>query len=123
MTGNPRTLLNPAALPVDPATCAPVYPHQYLRVNTIFEVARAAGLRTAWSDKHPAYEILNGPSGQGVQDFFTPEINSDAPAPGSPTAWPAVNSLTQRYDTYKVRAVLNEIRGYDHSGTRRVGVP
>jgi len=31
------------------------------------------------SDKHPAYEILNGPSGTGVQDMFTPEINSDAP--------------------------------------------
>jgi hypothetical protein len=92
-------------------------------VNTIFEVARAAGLRTAWSDKHPAYEILDGPSGQGVQDFFTPEINSDAPAPGSPTDWTGVNSLTQRYDSYKVQAVLNEIRGSDHSGTEHVGVP
>jgi len=50
-----------------------VYPHSYLKVNTVFEVARAAGLRTAWSDKHPAYEILNGPSGAGVQDLFTPE--------------------------------------------------
>ncbi len=79
MTGNPTTLLDPAQLPVDPATCQPVYPHSYLRVNTVFEVARAAGLRTAWSDKHAAYEILNGPSGTGVQDLFTPEINSDAP--------------------------------------------
>ena len=40
---------------------------------------QSAGLRTAWSDKHPAYEILNGPSGTGVQDLFTPEINSVAP--------------------------------------------
>ena len=63
MTGNPTSLIDPAQLPVDPATCKPVYPHQYLKVNTIFEVARAAGLRTAWSDKHPAYEILNGPVG------------------------------------------------------------
>src|SRR5215831_20117870 len=70
MTGNPTTLIDPTQLPVDPAACTPVYPHQYLKVNTIFEVARAAGLRTAWSDKHPAYEILNGPSGAGVQDLF-----------------------------------------------------
>jgi len=54
MTGNPATLIDTTQLPVDPATCKPVFPHQYLKVNTIFEVARAAGLRTAWSDKHPA---------------------------------------------------------------------
>ena len=63
MTPKPQALLDPAALPVDPATCKPVYPHDYLRVNTIFDVAHRARLRTAWSDKHPAYEILNGPSG------------------------------------------------------------
>ena len=63
MTGTPAMLIDPAQLPVDPTSCQPVYPHSYLQVNTIFEVARAAGLRTAWADKHPAYEILNGPSG------------------------------------------------------------
>src|SRR2546423_926649 len=61
MTGPPQGRLNPAALPVDPATCLPVYPHSYLKVNTVFEVARQHGLRTAWSDKHAAYEILDGP--------------------------------------------------------------
>ena len=40
MTGNPASLINPANLPVDPTTCKPVYPHSYLKVNTIFEVAR-----------------------------------------------------------------------------------
>jgi len=123
MTSDPRTLIDARQLPVDAATCQPVYPHEYLRVNTIFEVARAAGMRTAWSDKHPAYEILNGPSGTGVQDLFTPEINSDAPTEGSSTDWTGVNSLTQRYDSDKVQAVLNEIGGYDHSGTTRVGTP
>ena len=78
MTGNPAILINASKLPVDPKTCKPVYPHTYLKVNTVFEVARSAGLRTAWSDKHAAYEILNGPSGTGIQDLFTPEINSDA---------------------------------------------
>jgi hypothetical protein len=123
MTGNPTTLIDPSQLPVDPVTCTPVYPHQYLKVNTIFEVARQAGLRTAWSDKHPAYEIANGPSGTGVQDLFTPEINSDAPTPGSPNDWTTDNALTMQYDGYKVDAVLNEIDGLDHSGTTRVGTP
>ncbi|HEX8918303.1 MAG TPA: alkaline phosphatase family protein, partial [Chloroflexota bacterium] len=121
MTGTPQDLIDPSQLPVDPTTCKPVYPHQYLRVNTIFEVARAAGMRTAWSDKHPAYEILNGPSGTGVQDLFTPEINSQASVAGSD--WTNDNALTQIYDSYKVQAVLNEIHGYDHSGTIKVGEP
>lgn len=62
MTGNPDTVIDPAQVPVDPTTCKPVYPHSYLKVNTVFEVARAAGLRTAWSDKHPTHEVLDGPS-------------------------------------------------------------
>jgi hypothetical protein len=123
MTANPNTVIDPTQLPVDPTSCQPVYPHSYLQVNTVFEVARAAGLRTAWSDKHPAYEILNGPSGTGVQDLFTPEINSDAPTVGSSNDWTKVNTLTQQYDSYKVKAVLNEIAGLDHSGTSHVGVP
>jgi hypothetical protein len=121
MTPTPQALLDPAALPVNPATCTPEYPHNYIRVNTVFEVARAHGLRTAWSDKHPAYEILNGPSGAGVQDLFTPEINSVADAAGDD--WTTDNALTREYDGVKVAAVLNEIRGFDHSGARRVGTP
>ena len=79
------------------------------------------GLRTAWSDKHPAYEILNGPSGTGVQDLFTPEINSVADAAGDD--WTTDNALTQEYDSTKVAAILNEINGFDHSGAHRVGTP
>ena len=123
MTGDPRIVIDPAQLPVDPVTCTPVYPHSYLRVNTIFEVARAAGLRTAWADKHPAYDLVNGPSGIGVQDLFTPEINSQAPAAGAADDWTTDNALTQRYDAYKVHAVLNEIAGMDHSGSTTVGTP
>lgn len=122
MTGQPGSLLNPAALPVDPATCKPVYPHQYLKVNTVFEIAKSAGLTTAWSDKHPAYEILNGPSGKGVDDLFTPEINSQAPAPFTGD-WTQDNAATQQYDGFKVQAVLNEIDGKDHSGTKTAAVP
>lgn len=123
MTGHPSDLLNAAKLPVDPKTCKPVYPHSYLKVNTVFEVARAAGLRTAWSDKHAAYEILSGPSGTGVQDLFTPEINSDAIGYAPGDDWTKDNKATEQYDGYKVRAVLNEIDGYDHSRAHKVGTP
>lgn len=68
--------IDPNQLPRDPVTGAPVYPHQFLRVNTIFNVAHNAGLYTAFSDKHPAYEIANGPSGNGLDEFYAPEINS-----------------------------------------------
>jgi hypothetical protein len=38
---------NPAFLSRDPSNnCAPIFPHQYLRVNTIFEVVKAHGGRT-----------------------------------------------------------------------------
>jgi len=53
-------------------------------VNTIFEVIHRAGLRTAWSDKHAAYDILNGPSGVGIDDLFTPEVNSSVTDPALP---------------------------------------
>ena len=123
MTSHPEALLNPATLPVDPATCTPVFPHQYLRVNTIFEVAKSAGMVTAWADKHPAYEILSGPSGKGLTDLFTPEINSSTTAPYVGADWTTDNAATQQYDGYKVQAVLNEIAGKDHSGSKVQAVP
>jgi hypothetical protein len=123
MTGNPATLIDPSQLPVDPATCQPVYRQNYLKVNTIFEVARTAGLRTAWSDKHPAYTVLNGPSGNGIEDLFTPEINSNAPKVGDSNDWSTDNALTMQYDSYKVTAVINEINGFDHRGSTSVGTP
>src|SRR5215510_6272636 len=106
--------INPAALPLDGSNgCKPVYPHSFLRVNTIFEVARQAGLYTAWSDKHPAYDIVNGPSGKGVADLYTPEI----------AATDGTRLGTQAYDDLKVQAILNEIAGKDHTGTKQEPVP
>jgi type I phosphodiesterase/nucleotide pyrophosphatase len=129
--------INPAFLPRDPNNgCAPIYPHQYLRVNTLFEVVRAHGGRTAWTDKHPSYEWTNGPSGKGVMDFFGPEINSDPvalPFPGC-TPVPFVDNTVDDgwtnsfadimcYDQTHVQAVLNQIDGYTHDRTQKVGVP
>jgi len=123
MTGNPRRVINPANLPVDPKTCQPIYPNQYLKVNTIFNVAHDAGMVTAWSDKHPAYLALSGPEGNGVTDYFTPEINSQAIGYLAGQDWTSTNNATMQYDSYKVQAVLNWIDGLDHSGARPMGVP
>ncbi len=123
MTPNPLQVIDPAKLPVDPKTCKPIYPNQYLQVNTIFNVAREHGLRTAWSDKHPAYQTFSGPSGNGVQDYFTPEINSQALGFPAGDDWTKDNAATMQYDSYKVQAILNEIDGFDHSGKHHVGVP
>ncbi len=123
MSGTPQDLINPASLPVDPATCKPVYPDQYLKVNTIFEVAHSHGLVTAWSDKHPAYSILDGPSGTGLDDLFAPEINSNALGYPAGNDWTTDNAATMQYDNYKVEAVLNWIDGYNHSRTARIGTP
>ncbi len=124
MTANPRDVINPANLPVNPRTCQPIYPNQYLKVNTIFNVARQAGLRTAWSDKHPAYLALSGPVRERASRTTSPP-RSTANALGYPAGddWTTDNAATMQYDSYKVQAILNEIDGYDHSRTTHVGVP
>jgi hypothetical protein len=124
------TTLKESVLPLDPANgCARVYPHQFPRVNNVFELIKAAGGRTAWSDKHPAYEFLKGPSGSGLDDLYTPEIATTIG--GLPLAIPPVPgvlitnsfSLTRMYDDLKVTAILSEIDGFDHSGTTVAPVP
>lgn len=139
--------INPNFLPRDPyRNCAPIYPNQYLRVNTIFEVVKAHGGYTAWTDKHPSYQWTNGPSGKGVDDFYGPEINSIPVAlpqfPGIPASAPfptctpvnfvdntpddgwTTNLLNiQCYDETHVQAVLNEIAGLTHDGTQKAPIP
>src|SRR5216684_3127549 len=69
--------INPDSLPRyinEQGQCAPLFPHNAIRTNTIFEVVKASGGRTAWADKHSAYDLVNGPSGKGVDDLHTPEI-------------------------------------------------
>ena len=131
--------INPNYLPRNPKNgCAPVYPHNYLRVNTIFNVVKNAGGYTAWSDKHPSYDFTNGPSGDGVDDLWSPEINSipvpipsvqgcnPLPDPGaaqSSNAWTDSFQNIRCYDQYKVQAVLNWIDGNTHDGISVGKVP
>jgi Type I phosphodiesterase / nucleotide pyrophosphatase len=106
--------------------CVPVFPHEYVRTNTIFEVIKAAGMRTAWSDKHPAYENLSGPSGKGLDELFAPEINSqDNLDPGAQPGDDYTTSYTgvRTYDSLKVQAVINWIDGFNGTRTRRQSVP
>ncbi|WP_109485481.1 alkaline phosphatase family protein [Occallatibacter savannae] len=128
--------LDPTKMNRDPAAgCAPVYPWQFVRVNTVYGVIHKAGGYTAWSDKHPAYSSVAGRDGVGVlDDFYSPEINSNVIGlPGVTTAggvscasvrdgaadltsWTNSFQNVQCYDTLKVNAILNEIDGKTHSG-------
>ena len=113
--------INPDSLPRyinAQGQCAPLFPHNAMRTNTIFEVVKASGGRTAWADKHPAYDLVNGPSGKGVDDLYTPEITNV-------NGFDATASVvcTVENDQKKVKAILNEIRGLTHDGKPGVGVP
>jgi predicted AlkP superfamily pyrophosphatase or phosphodiesterase len=134
--------IDPKKLERDPAHgCAPVYPWNFVRTNTIFGVVHGAGGYTAWSDKHPSYSSVSGPGkGTNVDDYYSPEINSipvnlpdvkilncnplpDQTAVSSSNAWTDSFANIQCYDSLKVQAILNEIDGKDHSGTVRRPVP
>src|ERR1700729_1949555 len=80
--------VDPRKLSRDPsAGCAPVYPWNFVRTNTIFSVAHAAGGYTAWIDKHASYSFTAGPGGRGLDDYYSPEVDSAVVAlPGVTTS-------------------------------------
>ncbi len=102
-------------LPRDPAKGnAPVYPHDLMRVNTMFEVVRAAGGRTAWIDQHILYnDLLNGPSSKGLDDSIALERK------GTPQTFEGFTAQDKR----RVEILLNQIRGFDSGGKNKAGVP
>jgi hypothetical protein len=130
--------LDPLKLSRDPqAGCAPVYPWNFIRTNTLFGVIRAAGGYTAWIDKHPSYSFVGGPGGTGLDDYYSPEVSSAVvPLPGVKTlegaacapirdtvgvsAWNSSFANIQCYDAIKVYALLNQIAGKTHSGAPAV---
>ena len=130
--------IDPKKLERDPAKgCAPVYPWDFIRVNTMFGVIHAAGGYTAWIDKHPSYSVVSGPGGKGLDDYYSPEVSSAVvPLPGATTlqgapcdpirdtvgssAWNASFENIQCYDAIKVHALMNQIAGKTHSGAPAV---
>jgi predicted AlkP superfamily pyrophosphatase or phosphodiesterase len=117
---------NPQAIPRARvgAKCVPVYPHDYVKTNTIFEVVKEhmPASRTAWADKHAwGYDWLNGPSGRGVDDLARTEINSIDPATN--TYYLDTYTHTEKFDDYHVQALINEMGGKDSTGTRDEPVP
>jgi hypothetical protein len=149
--GGPYTLMDGGILSIDPGklvrdpfnNCLPVYPWNFVRTNTIYGVIHHAGGYTAWSDKHAVYAVVSGPTGtsnpSNVDDYYSPEVNSNQIAlPGITTAgtdfncgtiepsgndWTTDFQAIQCYDQLKVNAIVNEIKGKNHLGTKRAPVP
>jgi Type I phosphodiesterase / nucleotide pyrophosphatase len=136
--------IDPNKLPRDPANgCAPVYPWNFIRVNTVYGVIHQAGGYTAWSDKHPAYSSVAGPNTKGpanvpenLDDYFAPEINSvpvPLPFPGCSAAddpnFSSLGAYTDSfafikcYDMLKVNGVINQIEGFRHNRSAPAPVP
>jgi hypothetical protein len=129
--------IDPKKLSRNPAAgCTPVYPWNFLRTNTVFGVIHAAGGYTAWIDKHPSYAMVAGPGGNGLNDYYAPEVDSNVVAlPGIKTSlgascatvrdatassWNASFEDIQCYDALRVEALLNEIAGKTHGGSPAV---
>jgi arylsulfatase A-like enzyme len=138
------TSINPDRLIRDPFNnCKPVYPWNFVRTNTIYGVIHAAGLYTAWSDKHAVYAVVSGPTGtdkpSNVDDYYSPEVNSNViNLPGFITAngvdcsnisnntsgdWTTDFDAIKCYDQLKANAIVNEINGKNHLGTHKAPVP
>jgi len=141
------TAIDPDKLIRDPFSgCNPVYPWNFVRTNTIYGVIHKAGGYTAWSDKHAVYAVVSGPTGtsipSNVDDYYSPEVNSNqislpgkVAAPKGVTGFdcstitPSGNDWTtdfdaiKCYDQLKANAIVNEINGKNHLGTRRAPVP
>jgi hypothetical protein len=70
---------------------------------------------TAFSEKRPSYDFLNGPSGTGIVELYTPEIAFNATISDLPR--------TEAFDELRVVSILNEIGGKDHTGAKNAPVP
>ena len=135
--------ISPYKLVRDPSQgCAPVWPWEFVRTNSIFSVIHAAGGYAAWSDKHPAYSsVASGLGPSALDDFYAPEINSTVIGlPGvvtqtgvscanivdsgaDLTAWTNSFQNIQCYDALKVNGILNQIDGWNHLRTKKTQVP
>jgi type I phosphodiesterase/nucleotide pyrophosphatase len=139
--------LDPTKFPRDPfAGCAPVYPWNFIRANTIYGVIHKAGGYTAWSDKHAVYAAVSGPTGtsvpSNVDDYYAPDVNSNIIGLSGLTtadglvcsvggnapdnnggAWTDSFQNIRCYDQLKANATLNQIDGKTHLGGGKAPVP
>ena len=123
LTGLPLSMnvINPNSLPyqIDSnGRCVPVYPHNALKTNTIFEVVRAHGGVTAWADKHPAYELVRGPSNTGLDDLYTPEVTNVGGLDNTVSV-----ICAHENDHLKTLGVIKWIHGLTHDDKPLKGVP
>jgi hypothetical protein len=72
-------------------------------------VIKAKGRGTAWADKHPADDLVNGPSGNGIDDLYTPEITNVNGIDAT-----ASMVCTVENDQKKVVAIISQIHGKKH---------
>ena len=61
---------------------------------------------------------MNGPSGKGVDDLYTPELTNVGGLDNTVSVVCTVNN-----DALKVQGILNEIKGLNHDGAPGPGVP
>jgi hypothetical protein len=137
--------IDPNKLNRDPFNeCRPVYSWNFIRTNSVYGVIHAAGGYTAWADKHAGYAVVNGhtdgPLPTNVDDYYSPEVNSDIIAlpKGTITAfgddcssildntggdWTTSFIEIRCNDQLKVNAIVNEINGMTHLGTNQAPVP
>src|SRR5579859_1901222 len=96
---------DPSHAPLDPrGGCAPMQPHNLVRVNTIFEVVREKIGPTAWAGETAATtDLLRGPSGKGLND--------------------ACGFAAGEGDEARVASVLHWIDGMDCAGKSGAAVP
>ena len=96
VNGISQNKIDPMKLPnhIVNGKCVRMFPHDAMRSNTIFEVVKSERGRTAWADKHPAYDIANGPSGKGVDDLYHPESSPTLVDSTTPSAWFAQRRTT-----------------------------
>src|ERR1700726_728171 len=148
--GGPYSPIDGGVLSIDPNKlerdpfngCSPVYPWNFVRTNTIYGVIHAAGRFTAWSDKHPVYAAVSGPTGtsspSNVDDYYAPEVNSNqvplsvvaagdnfdcSTIAASGNDWTTDFQAIQCYDQLKVNAVVNWINGEPHLGGKPGSAP
>ena len=107
--------LDTTRLPLDPFHgCVPVFPHNLLRVNNIFEVIKATGGRTAWAgDSATLTDLYEGPSGNGLDEACGFEQSESK---GS-----VATSLAN--DDRRINILLRWIDGRDCAGSKKAPIP